>query len=194
MKTVTDIFEGDEYQDMHFDVVVETVGGSRFTNAGDITALETLYAKGEISAREYIEAYPDDALANKQTILAILDKKQKDAAEKQQLAAQLEAANREVAQLSEYVNGAQQAIDGVDKVLRENQTLKQLLAMLYNESQGKIAAANQIIDASNAEIAAGREKNAELQTDASELAEIIAELIGVDKIMAGGGENAMPKV
>lgn len=189
---VMDTFNGEDYKDIRFDVIVETVGGSRFTNAGDITALDSLYAKGEITAAEYIEAYPDDALSNKQTILEILKKRDNTQAQLQQMTAQIEQLQGQLQQTLTYVAENQKAMDGVDSVLRENKTLKEMLAALYGESAEKINAANVAIEASNRQIMQDKAQIDELQTDAGAMAMEIARARGI--IPGGGGQNAMPRM
>lgn len=189
---VLDHFNGEDYRDIKFDVIVETVGGSRFTNAGDITALDSLYAKGEITAAEYIEAYPDDALSNKQTILEILQKRDNTQAQLQQMTAQIEQLQGQLQQTLTYVAENQKAMDGVDSVLRENKTLKEMLAALYGESAEKINAANVAIEASNRQIIQDKAQIDELQTDAGTMAMEIARARGI--IPGGGGRNAMPRM
>lgn len=189
---VMDTFNGEDYKDIRFDVVVETVGGSRFTNAGDITALDSLYAKGEITAAEYIEAYPDDALSNKQTILETLKKRDNTQAQLQQMTAQIEQLQGQLQQTLTYVAENQKAMDGVDSVLRENKTLKEMLAALYGESAEKINAANVAIEASNRQIMQDKAQIDELQTDAGAMAMEIARARGI--IPGGGGRNAMPRM
>jgi hypothetical protein len=191
-KYVLDHFNGEDYRDIKFDVIVETVGGSRFTNAGDITALDSLYAKGEITAAEYIEAYPDDALSNKQTILEILQKRDNTQAQLQQMTAQIEQLQGQLQQTLTYVAENQKAMDGVDSVLRENKTLKEMLAALYGESAEKINAANVAIEASNRQIMQDKAQIDELQTDAGAMAMEIARARGI--IPGGGGQNAVPRM
>lgn len=181
-RAIVDYFEGDDYRDIRFDVIVEAVGGSRFTNAGDITALETLYAKGEITAAEYIEAYPDDALSNKQTILEILRKRDAQAE-------QMATMQQQLQQLLAYVEQNQKAMDGVDAVLRENKTLKEMLAALYDESAKKIGEANRAIEAGNAQMIADAERIGELQTDATDFAVELARVRGL--VPREGEENAV---
>lgn len=189
---VLDHFNGEDYRDIKFDVVVETVGGSRFTNAGDITALDSLYAKGEITAAEYIEAYPDDALSNKQKILEILQKRDNTQAQLQQMTAQIEQLQGQLQQTLAYVAENQKAMDGVDSVLRENKTLKEMLAALYGESAEKINAANVAIEASNRQIMQDKAQIDELRTDAGAMAMEIARARGI--IPGGGGRNVMQRM
>ena len=187
-----DYFSSEDYADIQFDVVVETVGGSRFTNAGDITALDTLYAKGEITAAEYIEAYPDDALSNKQTILDMLKRKGDITMQMQEMTMQMQQLQAQLQQALEYIAENQKAMDGVDTVLRVNKTLKETLAALYGESAAKINEANAAIEASNAQMIADAEKIVELERDAGDMAIEIARSRGL--IGRGGASNAVPRM
>lgn len=66
------IFTSKDYDSMEFDITVEAVGGSNGTVAGDISLLETLYNKGDITALEFIELYPKDNLCDKQSFVDLL--------------------------------------------------------------------------------------------------------------------------
>jgi len=65
------VFVSDEY-DLPMTVSVEACMGTGATAAADINLLETLFAKGAIDAKTFVQAYPDEALCNKQGILDLL--------------------------------------------------------------------------------------------------------------------------
>ncbi len=68
-------FFAKDYEKIEFEVTVEAVSGSNGTVAGDINLLETLYNKGDITAQEFIELYPEDNLCDKQAIVKLLSKR-----------------------------------------------------------------------------------------------------------------------
>ena len=141
-ETIVDVFNGNEFVDTNFSVVVEATGGTRATTASDINMLDNLLAKGAISPLTYVKCYPDDALQNKSEIIKAVE------SEQQSVVRQLQAtlAQREQ-QLSESVELLQKQNDTVSKVvsvIQENNRLNALLAQLYTESQAAIGQANQM--------------------------------------------------
>ncbi len=136
----SDVFHGDDYRDTEFDVVVETTGGTKSGAAGDITVLDTLFAKGAITLKTYLNAYPRDALSNKTELMRGIEAQEQDTvrrltAQNQQLTEQ----NRQYAELIEKQN---ESVEDVNRILRENMELKELLARLRAEAEDKIRAGN----------------------------------------------------
>ena len=68
------VFDADEYLDYPMSVTVEACVGTGATAAADINLLETLFAKGAIDAYTFVKAYPNEALCDKEGILALLEK------------------------------------------------------------------------------------------------------------------------
>ena len=167
---VKDLFSSAEYADTDFSVVVEATAGTRASAAGDISALDALFAKGAISTRAYIESYPDDALSNKSALLKSLEREeQSEINTLRAKAAQYEA---QIQQYAAKLQGQQQTVDQVLAVMNENKRLKEALAALYTEAEQKIALANEQIELGNQRI---RETTA----DASALAALMAKASGV---------------
>ncbi len=169
-----DIFDSSEFASVDFSVVVEATAGTKASAAGDISALDTLLAKGYISIKTYLRAYPKDALSNRTEILKGIEADEQDAIK--QLEEQIKQYEE---QLAESVKVIQQQKDTVDKVvslIQENNQLKTFIANLYSESKGKIAEANRQIEL-------GNQKIAETTADATDFANIIAN---------GGVPNGMP--
>ena len=133
---VVETFNSDMYRDVAFDVIVESVGGTKASAAGDIVTLDMLYNKGAISAQSYINAYPKDALSNKKELLEAI---KNDSQGVQTQAAQLEAQNK---QLQAVIESQQKAVDSVTSLVRENKELKALIAELLAEAKQKIYAGN----------------------------------------------------
>jgi chromosome segregation ATPase len=108
------------------------------------------------------------------------------------MTAQIEQLQGQLQQTLTYVAENQKAMDGVDSVLRENKTLKEMLAALYGESAEKINAANVAIEASNRQIMQDKAQIDDMTADAGAMAVEIARARGI--ISGGGGRNAMPRM
>lgn len=74
-------FKASDFENYEFDVTVEAVNGSNGTVAGDINLLETLYSKGDITAKEFIELYPEDNLCDKRGFMEVLSRRSEDGIE-----------------------------------------------------------------------------------------------------------------
>ncbi len=144
----SDAFEGADYEALDFEVTVEATSGTKASAAGDINVLDTLFAAGKISLKTYLNAYPKDALSNKSEILRGIEADEQDVmVQMQQQNAQMKEQLRQYASVLEAQS---ETVAGVDRVIRENEALRGILARLYNESKDKIAEANRIIAAENA--------------------------------------------
>ena len=136
----TEHFSSAEYADTQFEVVVETTSGTKASAAGDITVLDMLFGKGAISLKTYLNAYPKDALSNKTELLKGIEAEQNEAltrmtAENEQMRVQLE-------QYGAIIEKQNEAVEDVNRVIRENMELKELLARLKAEADAKIHAGN----------------------------------------------------
>lgn len=159
-----DEFNGSEYKDADFSVVVETCGGTKASAAGDINILELLLSKGFIDVKTFLETYPTDALSNKTDLIKHVEEaEQSEMAmlriENEQLKLQLQQGAQLLQQTQDTVNKAVAAI-------QDNSRLKEQLVQMYSEFAKKIEQAN-------LEIAAGNEKIKETTADAAEFAGII---------------------
>ena len=169
-------FEGDDYADFDFDVVIEVMGSTKYSAAGDINVLDSLLASGKISLKTYIESYPDDAMSNKSKILEGIrrDEQEQQAALQQQieqLTAQLQQAVGVIAQQREIA-------DNAVTIMNENKRLKVALQQQYVETEALRTEAVEKINAANAQIEAGNAKIREVTADASEFAQVIASVQG----------------
>ena len=128
-----DTFSSAEYADTDFDVVVESVGGTNASIAGDINALETALKLGAISPLTYFQLYPSDALSNRTEILRVLESEE---------ANKVAALSQQIQQLSQQLESQKQTVDQVMTLMNENERLKAALAKVYTEAKGKIEQAN----------------------------------------------------
>ena len=161
---LTDVFDGEEYKQTDFSVVVEATAGTKASAAGDINALDILLGKGAISIKTYVKAYPDDALSNKSELLRSIEADEQS--QIKQLSEQLQAAQSEVARLTQLTEEQNSTVEKVVSVIEENRRLQTLIASMYTEARTKL-------DVANAQIKAGNAKIAETTKDASDFAQHI---------------------
>lgn len=173
---LTDIFNSAEYQGVDFEVVVEATAGTKSSAAGDINALDVLLAKGLISMKTYLKAYPKDALSNKTEILKGIEEDEKS--QMAQLTQRLKQAEEQLAQSTQIIQQQKETVDKVVAVIQENNKLKTLVANMYTEAKTKI-------EQSNAQINLGNQKIMETTKDATDFAQYIAQNMG-------GNQNVMP--
>lgn len=176
---MTDVFDSEEYKGTDFSVVVEATSGTKASAAGDINALDVLLAKGLISIKTYLRAYPKDALSNRTEILkGIEDDEQSQITN---LTQQLQQAQQQNVELAKIVEQQKETVDKVVAVIKENNELKTYIANLYSEAAGKITEANKQIQFGNAKIA-------ETTKDATDMAQVIYDN------MQGGTGNVMSEM
>lgn len=169
--THTDTFSSVEFRGVDFDVIAEAISGTKSSAAGDIQLLDALFTQGKISFKSYIKMYPDDALSNKQELIRIAE--EEEASVIAQLSAQVEQLTATLGQYESALAEQQRTVDSVVSVIQENNNLKQLLAKLYVEAQGKINLANEQIKRGNAALR-------ETTQDASDFAVEIARRMQAD--------------
>ena len=174
-QTLPATFNGSEYEDLAFDVVVEATKGSKSSTAGDINMLDAALAKGSIDFETYVQLYPEDAISHKAEMLEALQRMK--AGENAQLKAQLEQMQGVIQQMQQDAAKRQKAVDAVQRVMQENQKLKEQYAVLYNEASQKILQANAVIKKLTAD-------GMEVARDAQEFAEHIAAREGVQVPMS----------
>lgn len=175
-----DVFSSSEFAEVDFSVVVEATSGTKASTAGDINMLDVLVAKGAISVRTYVEAYPEDALSNRTELLRAVESEEEN--QVKQLTAQLQEALAQVEQLSAVIKENEATVGSVVSVIEENTRLKSYIASLYSEASGKIREANRQTQMSNAKLS-------ETERDARDFA---GELYRHGIYEGGGGANALP--
>ena len=177
---MTDIFNSDDFKGTEFSVVVEATSGTKASAAGDINALDVLLAKGNISIKTYLKAYPKDALSNRTEILKGIEEDEQS--QVVALTQELQKAQQQNIELAKVVEQQKETVDKVVSVIKENNELKTLIANLYSEASAKIKEANKQTQIGNAKLA-------ETTKDASDMAQVI-----YDNMQRGGNPNAMPQV
>ncbi len=181
--SLTDVFSSAEYENTEFSVVVEATAGTKASAAGDINALDVLLAKGAISIRTYLKAYPKDALSNRTEILKGLEEDEQS--QIAQLTAQLQAATQQNAELMKVIEQQKITVDNVMSVIKENSELKVGMANLYAEFTAKIREANTKIQMGNVKVA-------ETTKDAQDMAQHIYNAEYSGRQVSGNIAQAVP--
>lgn len=164
-QTVEDVFSGEDYKDMTFDVVVEATKGSKSSTAGDINMLDAALANKAIDFETYVAIYPEDAISHKLELREALGAlKQGESARLQTENEQLKAA---LTSAQEQMQQYDKALEGVRTLSEQYKRLQQAYAELYAEARQKILEAN-------TGIAVGAAQLAETKADATEFARALA--------------------
>lgn len=142
-KTFTDNFNGSDYDDAEFSIVVEATAGTNASIAGDISALDVALQNKAISIKTYFKLYPNDAISNRKEILETLETEEANAVAS--LEAQIEALGQQLEQANAVIDEQKSAFDKVQTLIQENTRLKMTLGTLYGEALNKVDLANQII-------------------------------------------------
>jgi len=163
-------FNSAAYREQDMDVVVETTAGTKSSAAGDIAALDLLLNHGDISAKTYIEMYPEGALSNKTELVRKLGEQEANAlASMQQQVAQDQ---QMIQQMQTQIQEQNDTINKVYALMNENKRLNEMLVTLYQEAQEKVQYANQQIEQ-------GNQKIMETTQDATALAQDLARAQGL---------------
>ncbi len=174
-KQMQGVFDSSEYAETEFSVEVETTAGTKASAAGDISILDTLFSKGAITLRTYINSYPKDALSNRDELLRGIEEEENSqlAAAKSQMEAlgtQIQKYQEQITTYEQEIAAQKETVDRVVSLINENTSLKAFIANLYAEASGKIAE-------SNRQVALGNQKLEETTKDATDFAETIWQLI-----------------
>ncbi len=168
---ISDTFNSTEYRGVDFEVTVEATAGTRSSTAGDINILENLLARGQISLKTFINAYPEDAISNRSEIIKGIEADESSAVKTYE--AQIVELQNTVAQYEAALKEAQATAEKAIPIMNENKRLKEIILSLYGEAAKKISEANsQISSAKMGYIQKSAEAN-EAKADASEFAQHI---------------------
>lgn len=155
------VFSAKKYNNTEFTVVAKVTSGTTSSPAGDITVIDQLKAEGLITTRQWLEAYPEDALSDKNHLLELI--KQAEYAENMQLKIQLAERDEQIKALIEQCENSKNQLNAVSQIAGENEKLRGDLALAFNENRKEKNTRQQ------AELAAQQYHN-----DASDFAQIIA--------------------
>lgn len=121
------IFEGTKYQDTTFAIVVEAGAGTQYSEIQSMNMLNTLLQQQLIDLDTYTEMYPESAMPFKAEMKAYL--KRREQSENGILKQQNAQMQQELAELTQYVQQQEKAIQDllsqVDKTGKEKDSLRQ---------------------------------------------------------------------
>lgn len=153
--TVTERFNGSEYEDLDFDITCEAGTGSEWSELSELNMLELALTNGQIDFKTFLKAYPSHLITNKEVLLAGIKETEKG------LVAQLQQSNvalqQQLKQCQEYIKQSNQTINNASNLIKRNRELEQYISNLQGEYTNKVNAMNQI--------------NSEVTQDASEFAQ-----------------------
>lgn len=138
-------FNGNDYageENSIFDVQVKAIKGTRSSVSGDIQMLEAMLQAQMLSAVEFIEMYPDDALTEKDRLLSVLNSHAQDnMAMLQQQLAKAQNDNKQmvnvVAQLSDTIKQHRETMDSAYRILSVEENIKR---QAIKEASGRMTA------------------------------------------------------
>lgn len=185
-QTAEGLFDGAEYADLTFDVVVEATKGSKSSTAGDINMLDAALASKAIDFETYVAIYPEDAISHKHDLQEAL--KALKQGESARMQAQMQQMQTVVQQMQTEMAAQKKAVDAATRIAQENAKLKAMYAQLYAEATTKITQ-------QNAALRKLMRDGMEVAADAREFAEHIAATENVIADGNGGmaaGESPLP--
>lgn len=124
-------FSAKRYADVEFTVVAKVSSGTASSPAGDITVIDQLKAEGLITTKQWLEAYPADALSDKNHLIELV--KQAEMDENVRLKMQLQESNEQIITLTEACKKIEKPLNAIQQTINENTELKQDIGILYNE-------------------------------------------------------------
>lgn len=140
---IQDTFNGEDYIDKEFTIVVEATAGTKASAAGDINMLDNLINKQLIDKKTYIKAYPKNALNNRTEILKAIEEEEQS--QIKQLQQQIQQQQEQITQMTGIIQQQREVADSTVKVIKENNQLKTMLSTLYSEASEKLIQSNEII-------------------------------------------------
>lgn len=170
-KIIDDNFDSETYKNSQFDVSAEAVAGTIMSEVADINVLETLFAKGALSAEEFINCYPDNALSNREKLIKGIQATQQNQLTLQ--TQQIQHLSAQVQKMQAVLKEQEQTINNANTVISENINLKERLYSLQAEYINKLKQANALLYG-----IVGKSK--EFREDATVFAEELAKMRGIN--------------
>lgn len=121
-------FNASEYASVEFTVVAKATTGTRSSTAGDITFLDNLLKANAITIEQYADAYPEDALSDKEKYKRLLQANKES--ENAQLKAALEQSQQQLQEMVQWCEDYKKAVASVQSVRKENESLQKDLSIL----------------------------------------------------------------
>lgn len=140
-------FNINDYANTEFTVVAKATTGTRSSVAGDITFLDNLLKAQAISITQYAEAYPDEALSDKEKYKRLLVANQN--AEIEQIKTLLAQREQQLKEMTSYCEQFKNAVASAQNVKNENEKLRADLAVLYKQYTELQAQYQGVLDIAN---------------------------------------------
>lgn len=140
MEYTKDTFEGSEFEDFEFDVLIEVGAGTQYSEIQSMSQLDSLLQGGYIDFNTYIDCYPDKAMPFKHQLKESM--LQREMSENNQLKAQIAELSQNLEQLAEYSQALEGQNSDYKKAVAESQ---RLVKQLNEEYASKINYANQLL-------------------------------------------------
>lgn len=135
--TRNDIFNGKEFKDTKFNIVVEAGAGTEYSELMAMEMLNTLFLNGNIQRMTteqlelFITLYPDSAIPFKQEFRQIIKRQQRsELGQLKQLAQEQE---QQILQQQEYIQQLEQAVKNLDGELKRSNQITMQLQQEYTE-------------------------------------------------------------
>lgn len=127
-------FNGNEYEGVRFTAVATVGKSTKWSELGDIQALEVLLNKGAISPKVFIKAYPDSALARKQEIIKALEEEEKS--QLNQMGEMLKQYEDTLGKYAQALEESEKAVKNAQQIVNENNSLRKMILELKAEQSG----------------------------------------------------------
>ncbi len=138
--SVLDTFNGKEFRDTKFEVVVEAGAGTQYSEIQSMNILNNLLATQLISLKDYAKLYPETGMPFKSELIAIEETKEKTAIVQLQQMVQQQAQ-----QLEQYQNQTKQYDQVIKQLDGELKKTNSTMQGLQNEYASKITQQNEYI-------------------------------------------------
>jgi len=135
-----DVFDGSEFIDTNFEVVVEVGAGTQYSELQSMSMLNGLLSGGFIDFMTYIKLYPEQGMPFKSELIATEEAKQRS--ELQQLRALVQQMAQELEKQGSYSKEQDKAIK---QLTGEVQKSHRIIGDLEKEYSEKITAQNQFV-------------------------------------------------
>lgn len=125
------LFNAHDFDGVEFTVVAKATTGTRSSTAGDITFLDNLLKANAISIQQYAEAYPDDALSDKEKYARLM--KANEDSKVTQLEALVQQQQQQLTEMAQYCEQFKKAVASAQATAKENEQLQADIAIMYNK-------------------------------------------------------------
>lgn len=189
---IDETFNGAEYQDTMFNISVEAGAGTPYSESLMVQLLSEFLAAGYIDFSTYLELLPAQIATFKSSLKKQLE--EGNIAKMRRLQEELTGTQEQLSQVGAYVKELQKrmqaqgkTVESANRFVAEIRRLNAFISVLQNEYTAKIDQANAINQAQ-------ANKNAELETDAKQMALMLAaETPLVEQALYSQEERKNPK-